>query len=199
MTKEAAANSMERAHRGKARRNSTGRTRPIYAAIDDWRSSEKIKDYFNHKRNTSGIYCQQMYGPRTTWRRNQALAMRKQLKESGDISQGYVAFPARLMTRKRIDTKYILHKDFSNVPVIFDKWHKILKTPKKEEIWFQISLKLLSFFLTTPVSTKLMLFFLLLGWRNTVFVYDLFLTTLCLYFLYTYYFIIYTSLYFYIH
>ena len=119
--KDAAAKSMERVHRGKAKRNANGRSRPIYAAIDDWRVSEKIKELFADRKNTSGIYCQQMYGPRTTWRRNQALALRKKLKEDGELCQGYVAYPARLMTKKRKDDKYTLYKDFSNIPVVFDK------------------------------------------------------------------------------
>ena len=121
MKKEEAVKSIERAHRGKAKRNANGRPRPIYAAIDDWRSSEKIKDFFADKKNTSGIYCQQMYGPRTTWRRNQALALRKKLKDDGEVCQGYIAYPARLMTRKRKDEKYKLFKDFSNIPVVYDK------------------------------------------------------------------------------
>ena len=89
MSTEDAANTIKRAHRGKAKRKSKGSPRPIYAAIDDWRSSEKIKEFFLDRQNASGIFCQQMYGPRTTWRRNQALAKLKSLKESGQISQGY--------------------------------------------------------------------------------------------------------------
>ena len=121
ITIEKAKAMVERAHRGKARRNSKGGPRPIYAAIDDWRNSEKVKDLFLDKKNKSGIYCQQMFGPRTTWRRSQALKMRKELKDQDPRTKGYVAFPARLMVKKQGDTKYHLYRDFSNVPVVFGK------------------------------------------------------------------------------
>ena len=121
MTEKKAAESIERAHRGKRKRNNEGGPRPIYAAIDDWRHSEAIKGFFLNRQNDSGVYCDQMYGPRTTWRRSQALKVRKSLKENRTIIKGYVAFPARLMVMKRGDTKYSLWKDFSKESVIFDK------------------------------------------------------------------------------
>ena len=110
---------IERAHRGKKKRNGKGGPRPIYAAVDDWRHSEAIKGFFLDRQNDSGIYCDQMYGPRTTWRRSQALRERKELKQQRKITKGYVAFPARLMVLKPGEDKYILWKDYSNLPVIF--------------------------------------------------------------------------------
>ena len=119
ISKEKALTFIERAHRGKARQNSTGGPRPIFAAINHWRNSELIKEIFLDKKNSTGVYCEQMYGPRTTWRRNQALKVRKDLKSKNLIVKGYVAFPARLMVKKAGDAKYSLHEDFSKREVVF--------------------------------------------------------------------------------
>ena len=119
MNIKTARNCIERAHRGKNNRR-TSVPRPIYAAIDDWRRSEEIKEFFLRK-STSGVYCDQMYGPRTTWRRNKALAKRKELKASDKHIKAYVAFPARLMAKKPGDKKYALIDDLSKIPVVFDK------------------------------------------------------------------------------
>ena len=121
ISKEEAKRFIERAHRGKPKHNSKSSPRPIYAAIVDWRHSEKIKEYFLGKKNGSGIYCDQMYGPRTSWKRSQALKARKELKSINAIDKGYVAYPAKLMVKKTGEQKYALYKDFSNVPVTFGK------------------------------------------------------------------------------
>ena len=112
---------IERAHRGKARSRSKRGNRPIFAAIDDWRHSELVKKVFLDKKNETGIYCEQMYGPMTTWRRNLALAKRKELKANGSIMKGYVAFPAKLMVQRAGEDIYRLYKDYSNEKVIYDK------------------------------------------------------------------------------
>ena len=117
ITETEASNFIERAHRGKAKLHSQNRTRPIYVAISDWRFSERLKEVFLDKRNKTGVFCEQMYGQRTTQRRNLALAKRKELKASNEIIKGYVAFPARLMVKKEGDVKYKLFKDFSNEKV----------------------------------------------------------------------------------
>ena len=107
---------IERAHRGRGKNKGSH----IYAAILDWRDAETIKEHFATKPKSLNIFVDQMYGPRTTWRRNQALIARKELKNKKEIVSGYVAFPAKLMVKKTGSTNYILHKDYSNVPVSFD-------------------------------------------------------------------------------
>ena len=69
------------------------------------------------------IYCEEKFGPKTTQRRNQAMIMRKQLKENGKIFNGYVAYPARLMvkTSNARGDKYILEQYFSNDEVNFGR------------------------------------------------------------------------------
>ena len=121
INKEDAAKMIERAHRGKPGKKSKEGPRPIYAAIDDWRHSEKIKAIFFDKKNDTGIYCDQMYGPRTTWRRSQALKTRKELKANNVIRNGYVAYPAKLMIKKNGDDRYSMYKDFYHIPVTFGK------------------------------------------------------------------------------
>ena len=107
---------IERAHRGRGSNNGSH----VYAAILDWRDTEIIREHFSTKPKNMNIFVDQMYGPRTTWRRNQALMMRKTLKSKGEIVSGYVAFPAKLFVKKAGNTTYTLHKDFSSMPVVID-------------------------------------------------------------------------------
>ena len=68
--------------------------------------------------SSSNIFIDQHYGPDTTWRRNQALACRKELKAAGSIVSGYVQYPANLMVKYSVqDQKYVLNKDFSKLEV----------------------------------------------------------------------------------
>ena len=67
---------------------------------------------------TSRIYVDQHYGPRTQWRRDVALAARKELKAAGTIEEGWVKYPAKLMVKhNKHDEHYKLHRDFSKDPV----------------------------------------------------------------------------------
>ncbi len=50
-------------------------------------------------------------------RRNLAMKERKRLKEIGQIANGYVDFPARLMVRESNGAKYYTKRNFSNEPV----------------------------------------------------------------------------------
>ena len=46
---------------------------------------------------------------------------RKELKSQGKIVGGYVAFPAKLMIKKTLQSKYELAHDFSNIDVNYHK------------------------------------------------------------------------------
>lgn len=118
INKEEALSMLERVHRGREKKGRKG-PRQIFAAINDWRNSEKIKAVFMKAR--INIFCEQKYGPRTNWRRGKALAQRKELKDKGEIVKGYVAFPARLMVVKTGQHDYVKHYDFSKMPVDFSK------------------------------------------------------------------------------
>ena len=117
-----AANMIERAHRSKPNRQKKGR-RDIFVKFYSWKDSEYIKEQFarkNFKDRQFKTYCEQKYGPLTTARRNEALKARKELKLSGEIARGYVAFPAKLMVKLPNDSreaKYRLHKDYSSVEI----------------------------------------------------------------------------------
>ena len=69
------------------------------------------------------IAVDQKYGTLTTRRRQMAFKLRKELKESGIISSGYVDYPARLMVNIRGDVNgdnkkiYKLHTNFSKSPI----------------------------------------------------------------------------------
>ena len=82
---------------------------------------EKVKE----KRGNTSVYFEPQYGPHTNWRRNQALAYRKELKQKGEIVGGYVDFPAVLMGLQPGTDNYLKIKDFSNIPVELDEWKTI--------------------------------------------------------------------------
>ena len=93
----------------------SARSRPIAAAMMSWKDCEDIIAKF--RSNSSRIYVDYKYGPKTTRRRNLALQHRKDIKAKGDIDQAYIRFPAKLMGRKHGDRTYKLIKDFSKHPV----------------------------------------------------------------------------------
>ena len=68
----------------------------------------------------SSVRADFMYGPKTTIRRNAALLKRKQLKEEGVITCGYIQFPAKLLVKRagaRREDPYEPMEDFSNMKV----------------------------------------------------------------------------------
>ena len=112
---------IERCHRGRHDPRKQG-TRKIIAAFHDWNDAEYVKDCFRSLNvlNKSTIYVEQKFGPLATFRRNQALNVRKSLKADGHITRGYVSFPAKLMVQRPGEKKYVLHENFSDMPVVFN-------------------------------------------------------------------------------
>ena len=124
LDEEVAFKLLERVHRGKESKFNKGR-RPIYAKLFDWNDCEKIKECFrfaNMENRELNIYCEQMYGPRTRFRRNKAFIERKALKDDNKIVSGFVAYPAKLMVKytRNKSEQYTQIKDFSKVEVIFE-------------------------------------------------------------------------------
>ena len=118
---------LNRVHRGRPNPRKQGK-RDIYANLYHWDQCELLLQDFR-KLNINGqssVRVEYKYGPRTTWRRNQALIRRKELKESGEIVSGYVAYPARLMVKRPgtgKNEKYVEFEDFSKLkyaPVLSD-------------------------------------------------------------------------------
>ena len=118
-----ARNMIERAHRGRSNRYNEG-PRPIYAAIFHWKDAEWVKEEFLEKNKRSRAFpyiVEQMYGPLTSRRRNQALKTRMELKNEGTIVSGFIQYPAKLFVKyNNRDKKYTMHKNFSNEKVIFE-------------------------------------------------------------------------------
>ena len=111
-----ALNMIDRCHRGGnpdyfKRQN---KARPIYAALHEWKVCE---DIIYQARRKKTIFVDYKYGPMTTRRRNLALKRRRELINSGAITQGHVAYPARLMGKGKNDVKYREIENFSNVDV----------------------------------------------------------------------------------
>jgi len=88
-----------------------GRSRPIAAAMHNWKDCEDIIETF--RKNNTGVFVDYKYGPKTTKRRNLALQLRKELKQKGEIDQAYISYPAKLKGRKNGERDYKLIKDFS--------------------------------------------------------------------------------------
>ena len=115
-----AGNMLNRVHRGRPTDN-LNKPRPIYAALYRWSDCEDILEEFrslNISRKSS-IRASYKYGPRTTQRRNLALMERKNLKDTGVISSGYLQYPAKLFGKVVGSQKYTLIKDFSNHEITF--------------------------------------------------------------------------------
>ena len=118
---------LERCHRARENPNFQGKgPRTIFCAFYDWKDSEFVKHQFrlnNMNNSRSRTYAEQKYGPRTTVRRNQAMVLRKQLKEAGSITSGYVAHPARLMVKHTTNRNehFICQRDFSKDEVKFGR------------------------------------------------------------------------------
>ena len=112
---------IERAHRGKKISVSAQNKfhRDIHVCFYDWNDTRRILDGFKQHGfvTKDNIFIEQRYGPDTTWRRNEAKLLRKNLKLKKEIISGYIAFPARLMVKTSPTGKYHLHSDFSNKPV----------------------------------------------------------------------------------
>ena len=107
---------IERIHRGKPPKNDGPRV--IHARFFNWNHVETVKDKWWTNGKGTGIFVDQRYGPDTTFRRNKALAVRKELKTGGEIVGGYVKYPAKLFVKyRKTDKKYQLLDDFSNIPV----------------------------------------------------------------------------------
>ena len=108
---------INRAHRGGKKKN------VIFANFFRWEDTEEIIKAFrewNIEEPERKIFVDYKYGPLTTIRRSDALALRKELKSSKTIVSGYVRYPAGLMVKYTNDDEiYTLHKDFSKEKVVF--------------------------------------------------------------------------------
>ena len=120
---------IERVHRGTKQHNNdmdgndnsgedAAKIAPIQAQFYDWNDCQTILRMM--RKAKSNIFVEQMYGPDTTYRQNQALAVRKDLKAAGTIKSGFVRYPARLFVKYPNDPpkkKYTFYQDFSDIPV----------------------------------------------------------------------------------
>ena len=96
--------------------------RAIFANLFSWEDCEDIVEAFrksNINDSTFGIYASYKYGRITTARRNEALKTRKALKASGQITKGYLAYPAKLMVQYQGETQFQEHENFSKLKITF--------------------------------------------------------------------------------
>ena len=116
---------IERVHRGGkptlANNNNTNnnnrQSRVIHARLYDWNNVERLKDLMWKRGKNKGIYIDQRFGPNTTWRRNQALVARRELKARGEIAGGFLRYPAKLFVKREGAQNYTLQENFSSVAV----------------------------------------------------------------------------------
>lgn len=111
---------INRCHRGGNTQyyKSKNRIRPIYIAFMRWDTCE---DLLQAARGQHEFSLDYKFGPRTTVRRNRALKLRRELKQKGELVKAFVKFPAILMGKKTVDSKYEKIRDFSNDEVVFEK------------------------------------------------------------------------------
>ncbi len=96
--------------------------RLIFAVFHSWDLCQSIIEDFRRqciREANFNISAEQMYGPLTIKRRQLAFTKRKELKENGQITSGFVDFPARLMVNMPGEVNavgkkaYKLYADFS--------------------------------------------------------------------------------------
>ena len=110
---------LNRVHRSHSTDNPKKRgRRDIFANIFRWDMCEKLVEDFRHLniRGQTNVQIKYKYGPLTTNRRVQAMETRKIMKEAGEITSGYVSYPARLMAKRQGESSYTMIKDFSKCP-----------------------------------------------------------------------------------
>ena len=105
----------ERVHRGKKGGEKYGPPH-IYACCYSWKDAQKLIRTFkepNYKKNSQmEIYVEQLYSPEVTKRRNEAMKVRKTLKNNKEIMSGYVEYPAILMVKHTVKGKYEKHSSY---------------------------------------------------------------------------------------
>ena len=128
ITYEYALSQVKRAHREQNRYEGDhirAGKRFIFAALHSWDLCQLVIETFREKNINDPlftIHADQKYGPLTTKRRQLAFLQRKQLKDAGTITSGYVSFPAKLMVNfpgelNRGKKIYKLHTNFSRVKI----------------------------------------------------------------------------------
>ena len=102
---------IDRCHRGGDRDfyKKKNKSRPVFAAMHKWEDCEAHVA----SARSGAILVNYKYGPKTTRRRNMALAERRKLKENGTITSAYVKYPAVLVGKKSRSDEYKVIKDFS--------------------------------------------------------------------------------------
>ena len=85
--------------------------RPIYVAMMRWGTCEEL---VHASRSQRQFFIDYKYAPLTTKRRNMALKLRRDLKNSGEIDKGFIKFPAILMGKKNGEAKYREIRNFSD-------------------------------------------------------------------------------------
>ena len=88
--------------------------RPIFVNMFSWDVCENIT---KNARKERSFFVDYKYGPRTTKRRNLALAKPKELKATGAVDQAYIQYPAILMGKKSNEKNYRVIENFSSKPV----------------------------------------------------------------------------------
>ena len=102
------ADMLERVHQGK---KSSERNGPpyIFARFYSWKDSEQIQSGFAEANRTHPkmqIRVEQMHSKQVTARCNEAMLAHRQLLRDGQITNGYLSYPATLMVKKTKNDKY---------------------------------------------------------------------------------------------
>ena len=102
---------VERAHHWKPKKEGDEpvESTTIFAAFSNWNDAQAV---LRASRDGGNFRAEQMFSPAISSRRNQAMLKRRALKDEGRIEKAYVAFPAKLMVKKKGELIYTLHLEF---------------------------------------------------------------------------------------
>ena len=104
---------IERAHRGGKKK--ADKRRNIYIRFYSWDDAEYYFQKFKSlamKKHHFNYKIDRQYSKKLTSRRNEAMLERKRLLDSKQIVSGYVDFPAKLLVKKSVNTRYALHAEY---------------------------------------------------------------------------------------
>lgn len=105
---------IDRCHRGGNPKHYVGKTRPIFAAMHQWKRCEEV---IRKAREKKTVFVDYKYGPLTTRRRHLALKKRRELIDSGVLTKAHIAYPAKLVGKKDDSERYTVIEDFSHAHV----------------------------------------------------------------------------------
>ena len=114
MQPEVLSNSIKRIHRGKPKPHQQATRSTCLVLRLEWIGAYHL-EHAEARTEFEGLCRTTIW---STWRRNNALALRKDLKAQGTVTSDFIAYPAKLMVKYNAqDRQYTMHQVFFNTEV----------------------------------------------------------------------------------